>query len=137
MTLALPFHAVGGRGSALSWATALGYVAVMAALSAGLWQARRWAMRELGSPQAVADWQAWKRHVADVQPRSDVAVKWRVPKSDEPPLLILLRDSFPGVVAGCLTIASFLYAFFAIVVRGLLAPQPPRQGEKRLGANLG
>lgn len=112
------------RRPAVWIAIAAGYVAVSALLGGGLWQARHWALRELGTPEAQAQWQEWKRHVVETQPRSDAVVKWRVPKSDEPPLLVLLRDSFLGVVGGCWAIASFLYAFFVIVLRGVLAPRP-------------
>lgn len=111
------------RRTAVWIAIAAGYVALIAILGGGLWQARHWALRELGTPEALAQWQEWKRHVVETQPRSDAVVKWRVPKSDEPPLLVLLRDSFPGVVGGCWAIASFLYAFFVIVLRGVLAPR--------------
>ncbi len=99
----------------------VGYLAVCAAVGGGLWWARGWALRELGSPEARAEWQEWKRHVIETQPRDDATVKWRVPKSDEPPLLVLLRDSFPGVAVGCGAIASFLYIFLVIVIRGAAA----------------
>ncbi len=114
------------RRRAARLAAALGYVALLASMSGGLWQARRWAMRELSSPEARADWQRWKRHVMETQTRRDAIVKWRAPKSDEPPLLILLRDDFPAVVGGCLLIVSFLYAFLVIVLRGMLvSPASP------------
>lgn len=100
----------------LAWAVA--YVASMAVLVYWLAQARGWALDELGTPAARAQWQAWRNDAAQDTVHSEGAVDRRVPKSSEPPALIILRDSFPGVLVTCLALGSFLFCFLMVAARG-------------------
>lgn len=100
----------------LAWAVA--YLASMAALVYWLAQARGWALDELTTPAAQAQWQTWKNDAAQGTVHSEGAIDRKIPKSDEPPALIILRDSFPGVLVTCLALGSFLFCFLMVAARG-------------------
>lgn len=88
----------------------------MGALVGGLWHVRGRVIAELGTPEARADWEAWRQGVADRQ--GDGVVQRRIPKSDEPPHLVLLRDYFPGVLGSLFLVATFLYTFLVLAFKG-------------------
>jgi hypothetical protein len=92
----------------------LGYVLLLAAIGvAMIW------LRQTALSQSVADWQAWRN---DVQTQQGVAgpVQRSVPKSEEPPALVLLRDHFGVMVAGAVLFSSLLYWVTAWFVTGAL-----------------
>jgi hypothetical protein len=89
----------------------VGWIATMLLVTFALQTARRWALAELGTASAKADWQQYRKAVAEEGRRT--------PKSDEPPTLILLRDRFAGVLASTLVLATSLYAFLALVLVGM------------------
>lgn len=91
----------------VGWALAVG------ATTWGLFQARNWALRELESPEAAAAWNEWRAAAA----RKTEGVERRAPKSVEPPLLVMMRDHFPAVVAGAIVPLTFLYGFTVFVAR--------------------
>ncbi|HXT57129.1 MAG TPA: hypothetical protein VN699_00775 [Pirellulales bacterium] len=97
------------------WASA--YLALLAVLSTALVYVRREKVAELSSPQALADWEAWK---AETQRQASLpGLPSRRPvHSDEPPTLILLRDHFGVVLGMSLTVASCLFGFLMFVIRG-------------------
>lgn len=97
----------------------VGYVLFVALIVGALGQARRWALVELDRPAARAEWERWRTEEEARAAESEAPVVRRVPKSAEPPILVILRDNFVGVVASCVLMGSFLYAFFAIVGRGV------------------
>ncbi len=89
----------------------IGWLITLLLVTLGLQTARRWALAELGTASAKADWQQFKQAVAEEGRRT--------PKSDEPPTLILLRDRFAGVLGSTLVLATSLYAFLALVLVGM------------------
>lgn len=99
------------------WVWLLAYFGVMAALLLLLNEARQRTLLALDTPQARADWQLWKAQ-AERATKQPGAVQRRAPTINEPPSLILMRDHFVAVAVSSLTIASFLFWFFAIVARG-------------------
>lgn len=113
MTAATPSKLSAGL---LLWLTA--YAIVMAALAATLLYARRQVVAQLSTPQALADWQAWKAET-ERQAQQRGASARRPVRSDEPPALVLLRDHFAPIVAMSLTVATFLFGFTMLVVRGV------------------
>ncbi|HQU43995.1 MAG: hypothetical protein B7Z73_06700 [Planctomycetia bacterium 21-64-5] len=102
----------------------LAYLATMGVVVAALVAARRRVIASLDTPQAREQWRAWKAETAR-QKQSGEAVARRAVTSDEPPALILLRDRFPAIVVSTVLICSFLFAFLAFVVRGVLGPGRP------------
>lgn len=101
------------------------YAILMAAVLFGLRQARDWSMQTFSPAQAKTDWQKFRDDTAkynDVSP-----VQRRVPRSLEPPALVLMRDYFVicNVIAVVLTTA--LYGAVTFMVLGVLrgnTPQP-------------
>lgn len=90
------------------------YLAVIAAVTAALWGARQWALATLASPQAREQWQ---RDVEQLQ-NEPGPVQRKKSTAVEPPALILLRDHFAAILAGCLVIATFVFGFLAVTIRG-------------------
>lgn len=90
------------------WLWMAGYSTLMCAIVMSLVFARRWATAELAKPQSVGDWQAWR---ADVERQAEQpgTVQRRVPKSAEPPALVLLRDHFGVLLTGAVLFSSLLY----------------------------
>jgi hypothetical protein len=76
------------------------------------------AIRELSTPQSIAQWQAWK---ADVAQKLTIPgpVQRRVPRSNEPPALVLMRDYFAVSLAGAVLFCSALYWVIAWLVSGM------------------
>lgn len=113
----------------LAWGLLAGYVA-LAPLGIGLLvYARRATIAALDTPQAREQWRTWKADETARQSRGDGPVRRRAPRSDEPPGLVLMRDSFPGIVVGSAAVGSFLYGFGAWMIlemarRGPRVPSP-------------
>jgi hypothetical protein len=98
------------------WAALAIYVVLMATLVGGMQYVRGRVIADLSTPQARADWEAWRKKVAEKQ--DDPVVQRRIPKSDEPPHLVLMRDYFFGMLGSLALVVTFLYGFLVLVVRG-------------------
>ena len=96
---------------------ALIYLVTMAAMVWGLFAARQTVLAELGSAESLREWQKWK---AESQAKNDSPVARRPTKADEPPALTLFRDYFVAIIVTSLAVGSFLFAFFAMLIRGVM-----------------
>jgi hypothetical protein len=113
-------HKVETRPFRFSLAWLLAYVMTMALVCAGLTYGRAILLAAYGSEQAQSDWTMWRFDVAIEQHLGEPPVKRRIPKSDEPPALVLMRDYFPACLGLALLLSSVLFATFAFFVRGAL-----------------
>lgn len=95
----------------------LAYLALMAALVAGLVAARRRVLASLDTPKARREWLAWKDKTAAEQ-QQGAPVRRKTVRSNDPPAVILFRDRFAVIVVTTVLIGSFLFAFLAFVGRG-------------------
>jgi hypothetical protein len=95
-----------------------------AGLVFGLSWLRAWAVDELSTPEERALWQEWKT-AASKQDGTTGPVARRPPKSDEPPMLVLLRDNYAVIVVAALTFYSFLFALAVFIGRGMLRGGTP------------
>jgi hypothetical protein len=95
----------------------VGYALAMAALVAGMLAARQSVITSYGSPEALAEWRQWKSETERMR-QSAGPVQRRAVTSNEPPALVLMRDSFAAILGGSLAIGSFLFAFLAFTLRG-------------------
>ena len=95
------------------------YVALLCVLVSLLFVARQRALTIDSSAVSQENWQDWR---AEAQRQQDGAgpVIRRVPKSSEPPSLVLLRDHFATSLAIVLVLSSALFFTIAIMVRGVL-----------------
>src|SRR5262245_60776129 len=106
------------KQSSLIWWTIV-YVLLIGGVLAAMFWARDSAIRQLSSPQSLADWRAWREDVRQQQTQTG-PVERRVPKSDEPPALVLWRDYFRVLVAGAVLFTSALYWVIAWFVTGMI-----------------
>jgi hypothetical protein len=83
---------------------------------------------ESSSAASQQDWDAWRESVAEGQSKSSPVLR-RVPKSAEPPALVLLRDHFAVCLTIALVLSSVVFGTFVLFARGVLnSPAiPPRQ----------
>jgi hypothetical protein len=98
----------------------VGYVVLVAAVVVTMVWLRQSAVPELSSQKSISDWQAWKQANAEEQKAHSGPVERRVPKSDEPPELVLMRDFFGVLMVGALLFSSLLYWIMAWFVTGVL-----------------
>jgi hypothetical protein len=103
---------------------ALGYLALVAAVVWSLRSAREWALTQLATPESIENWQTWRDDVKRQQTEPGPVAR-RIPKSAEPPGLVLMRDNFMVCFVGALVFTSLLYWVLAWFVRGML--QPPSE----------
>lgn len=96
------------------------YFIVLVTLVGGMYFMRQSVLRTLSTPEARGDWQQWRSDV-EQQQEEPLAVARRVPKSEEPPALILMRDYFVTCLIGATLFVSLLYWAFAGMVIGALA----------------
>jgi hypothetical protein len=101
----------------LYWLVA--YLALVAAVIFGTYYARSAALAVYGSPTAQGEWEDWRSEVQQMATQSG-PVKRRVPKSVQPPALVLMRDHFAVCLVLAVVLSSVLFATFMVLVRGAL-----------------
>jgi hypothetical protein len=106
----------------LAWL--LAYVALIALVVGGLFYGRQRAFALYGSESAQAEWDTWREDAKKLADESG-PVKRRIPKSIEPPALVLMRDHFVVCLAGSLLLTSVLFGTFMILVRGAFSSGGP------------
>ena len=96
-----------------------GYLLMLGAIAWSLMVARDWALAELTTAESRRDWDAWR---ADVRQQDEQAgpVRRQVPKSAEPPALVLMRDYFAVSLVGALLFMTLLYWVNAWFIYGIL-----------------
>ncbi len=97
------------------------YLLVASAIVWAMVEMRRRVIARLDNPSAREQWRQWKEEVAKQNDNEEVPVKRRVPRGDEPPALVMLRDHFPAVLGGVLVVATFLLGFLAFLLRGIFS----------------
>ena len=97
----------------------LGYIVLVAAVVGTMVRMRQWAVPDLSSPKSISQWQVWREDVREQQANPG-PVERRVPKSDEPPALVLMRDYFTVLIIGAILFSSMLYWIIAWFVTGIL-----------------
>ena len=97
----------------------VGYIVIVSTIVGAMFWLRQSAVADLSSPNSVADWQEWRQDVHEQQ-KSRGPVERRVPKSEEPPELVLMRDFFGVLMIGALLFSSLLYWIIAWFATGIL-----------------
>lgn len=101
------------------WLWGAGYVVLLVAVVWWLFSAREWARVELAKPESTAAWEAWREDVRASQGKP-APVERRVPKSTEPPALVLTRDFFGVILGGAILFSSLLYWVVAWFAMGIV-----------------
>jgi hypothetical protein len=112
------------------WVSGIGYVLLLAAVLWALLAAREWALTVAASPQSLREWQAWRQDV-EQQRTERVPVQRRVPKSIEPPALVLMRDYFAVCLVGAIVFSSLLYWVVAWFIHGISAAAPEEDSQRK------
>lgn len=81
-------------------------------------QVRKTMLREMATPEAQAEWQAWRGAEAN---QDGGPVRRRPPSTVEPPALVLMRDHFTVVICGSVLFSSLLFAAIMMAARGVFA----------------
>jgi hypothetical protein len=101
----------------LYWTAA--YIALAAIVVVGMFRWRRAVLAELSTPESLAAWREWREDVS--QKNSSLGpIERKVPKSEEPPTLVLMRDNFAVSLVGAVFFSSLLYWIIAWFVTGAL-----------------
>ena len=108
-----------GKSGRWWWLWGIGYIAMLVAVVWWFFAARDWARVELTKPESTAAWETWREDVQANQSRP-APVQRRVPKSLEPPALVLTRDYFSVSLTGAVLFSSLLYWVIAWFVTGIL-----------------
>ena len=101
---------------------AMVYAVLMVVLVWGLVTLRHNVLREQSSLDARGDWQAWRSDV-ERQQQAPQTVARRVPKSAEPPALVLMRDYFVTCLVGAVLFVSLLFWAIAGLAIGSMTTQ--------------
>jgi hypothetical protein len=101
-----------------TWLWLAAYAAVVAGVVVAMFQLRRLAFENFDTPEARAEWEAWRE--APPNQRDDLPVKRRPPTSAEPPTLVLMRDYFGVMLTAAVVFSSLLFAALSIALWGAL-----------------
>lgn len=96
----------------------IGYALLVGAVVAGTFKTRDWALKQLATPKSVADWEEWREDVRQQQVQPS-PVQRRVPKSSEPPALVMMRDHFAVSLFAVVLFSTMLYWVLAWFVIGI------------------
>ena len=96
------------------------YFLVSAGLVVWLVQVRTWSIENQDNPQARAEWERWRK-VAAEPATTEGSVARQVPKSAEPPLLLMMREYFVMSVAAILFFWTALFVPLVLMLRGVIS----------------
>jgi hypothetical protein len=128
MNVSLPPGRPSPTSLAAVFAWLVAYLAVMSLVAAGVYYGRKQALAVYGTGEAQAQWDAWRQGAKRMAEESG-PVKRRLPKSAEPPALVLMRDYFAICLSLALVLSTVLFATFMFMLQGALranTPQSPR-----------
>lgn len=93
---------------------------LVGAVLGAMYYLRQSSMAELSSSRSISEWQSWRDDVRQQQSNGGPVTR-RIPKSDEPPALVLMRDYFMVLLVGAILFSSVLYWVFAWLLTGMLS----------------
>lgn len=103
----------------------LGWILMVCAISVTLLMARRASLASFDTAAARNDWDAW-RAAAKEQSIGKGPVQRRIPKSTEPPALVLMRDYFGVSMTVTLVLSTCLYGTLAWMLHGVTRKSRPK-----------
>ena len=101
-----------------------GYILLAGAVAGTMFWLRQSSVPGWSSKESISDWQQWRSDVESQQEKRG-PVKRDVPKSEEPPALVLMRDFFGVMLAGALLFTSMLYWILAWFLTGIWTTKQP------------
>jgi hypothetical protein len=101
------------------WLATAVYVGLVTVVTWSMFAARRHALTTGSTPASLESWNAWREDVRAQQDHPS-PVKRAVPKSEEPPALVLMRDYFGVALTGAVLFSSLLYWIIVLFTAGIL-----------------
>jgi hypothetical protein len=98
----------------------LGYAVVISAIISSMFWQRQQVLTTMSTAEARAEWDTWRDDVIRQQSNPG-PVQRRIPKSTEPPALVLMRDYFTVSIVGATFFTSLLYWIVAWFVSGAIS----------------
>lgn len=106
------------------------WIAMLAAIAAAMFYVRDGVLHSADA-ESQQNWEEWREAVKEGRGKEG-PVQRRVPKSVEPPAIVLLRDHFGVCLAIALVLSSVLFGTFVLFVRGVMnSPGPPINSSSR------
>jgi hypothetical protein len=102
-------------------AALIAYVALIMGVTSGMFYARDVVAPSLDTQQGQQNWDVWRHDAAD-QVAGKGPVARREPKSNQPPLVVLMRDYFAVCLGGAILFSSLLFAVMLFILQGILKP---------------
>jgi hypothetical protein len=103
--------------ASVGWLAA--YAVVLTLIVGGASYMRTVAIAVYGTPQAQTEWDTWREDVKELE-KQPYPVKRRVPKSTEPPALVLMRDYFGVCLTVAVVLSTVLFGTFMVLVKGAM-----------------
>lgn len=110
--------------------TAVVYIALIGGLVISFSRAANWAESNYQSEQAFENWEQWRQEAKE-QSQGKGPVKRRVPKTEAPPALILVKEHYYSLLTISIVLSTALYATFAFFVRGVFLSGEPAPNRKQ------
>ena len=88
------------------------YLVFLAVIVLTLITVRQWTLNSFATPEAAKHWEEWRERANELANH-----KRRI--SDQPPILIWMRNYFGRCMLGALLFGTFLFLMCTIVVRGV------------------
>ncbi len=114
-----PQHSTRGLRSRTNLIWLAAYAAMLVTVLAAMFQGRQSTLAAFDTPEARAQWQAWRE--AEPNTSDQGPVKRRPPSATEPPALLLMRDYFGVMLSGALLFSSLLFGAIMVAARGAFA----------------
>lgn len=99
----------------------LGYVALLVTIVFTMFRERASVLSEYSTQPELTAWQNWREDEKQRQTTPGPVIR-KVPKSEEPPALVLMRDYFKVSLFGATFFTSLLYWIMAWFVTGAFSP---------------
>ena len=98
----------------------VGYMVLVGTVLGSMYYLRQSSIADLSSSESISEWQSWREDVRHQQANGGPVTR-RIPKSDEPPALVLMRDYFMVLLVGALLFSSVLYWVMAWFLTGIFS----------------
>ncbi len=96
---------------------------LLTGVAGAMFYARSQILQEFDKPERQSEWNEWRESVRRGETNHVGPVKRKVPRSTEPPTLVLMRDYFYTCLTGLWVICSVLFATIVFFVQGVLSPR--------------
>lgn len=106
------------------WPWFVAFFLIQALVVYGVIRSRTTLLEAYQSDQAQTDWETWKADAKKMGEENTGLVTRREPKAPQPPGLILMRDYFPQILIGSVTLSGVLVGMTMLMVYGIVN-QPP------------